>query len=103
MGMIRAGPASFSRSKRSRSTAVAPRENRLKFTPSGRTVAPSGALCPSELVALGSSEQFFGRGNDMVRLETKLSLKLAKRRGGSERLHADHAAAFAHVALPTKR
>ncbi len=45
--MTRAGLSAYARSKRSRSTTALFFENRLKFTPSGATVAPGGKLDPA--------------------------------------------------------
>ena len=52
------GCASSSRLKSSNSTADASREKRLKFTPSGETVAPRGAAFPLVVAIEGEYETY---------------------------------------------
>src|SRR5262245_28187557 len=50
--MISAGVAAAAPSNHSRSTCAALLEDTLKLTPSGRTVAPSGALVPCRMARI---------------------------------------------------
>src|SRR5207247_10611965 len=107
--IVRAGRASSGRSKKSRSTPDAVRENTLKLTPAGETVAPSAALRRSisipALVTRGSlpSEQFLDFRHHAVGLAAQLPLQFLERRRGAERLHADDASGAADVAVPSER
>src|ERR1700752_1384845 len=97
--MIRAGRTSSSRSKSSSSTPVARRENRLKFAPSPRIVAPSGALPVMRSVL---AEQLFRCRNHSIRLEAEFVLQLFQRRRSAKCLHADDTTGQADVPFPAE-
>src|SRR4029077_9413137 len=109
MGITREGRAAPSRSKNSRVTPAALREKRLKFTPPGRTVAPSGELRPrlsttfataddtsatwpwpiaAPLISSPFPQQLFRSRCHPVGLKAEFSLELLERRRSAKCLHA---------------
>src|SRR5690349_7942585 len=96
----------------------------LKFTPPGRTVAPSGELRPrlstqfatadntsatwpwpraATLISSPFSQQLFRGRCHPVRLKTEFSLELLERRRSAKCLHADGLARTADISLPSER